>query len=171
MADPLLKPWSVEDFLEWEAQQEDRYEFIDGRILGMVGGTNAHALIKGNVYAVLRSRLHGRACRPVIDGPKVVTGEGSYYPDLIVTCEPIAPGDDRIDTPVVIVEVLSRSTAERDRAGKWTGYQDIASLRHYALIWQSERRIELITRQAKGWHLETIRPPEDRSSSRRSGWR
>ncbi|MDX1539967.1 MAG: Uma2 family endonuclease [Geminicoccaceae bacterium] len=160
MAEPLLKSWSVDDFLAWEAQQDERYELIDGRVLAMVGGTNAHALIKGNLYAALRSRLRGRTCQPIVDGPKIVTDQGSYYPDLIVTGDPIVPGHDRIDAPTAIVEVLSRSTAERDRAGKWTGYQDIPSLQHYLLVWQSERRIELITRQAKGWHLETIRPPE-----------
>ena len=46
MTEPLPKPWTVEDFLEWEAQQPERYEFIDGRILGLVGGSAAHATIK-----------------------------------------------------------------------------------------------------------------------------
>lgn len=106
MAEPHLKPWTLEDFLTWEAQQDERYEFIDGRILGMVGGTNAHALIKGNVYAALRARLRGQVCRPIIDGPKVVPAQGSYYPDVMVSCEPIVPGADRIEAPVVVVEVL-----------------------------------------------------------------
>jgi Uma2 family endonuclease len=56
VTEPLPKPWTVDDFLEWEAQQPERYEFIDGRILGMVGGSAAHATIKGNVFAVLRPR-------------------------------------------------------------------------------------------------------------------
>ena len=51
MSEPLPKPWTVEDFLEWEAQHPERYEFIDGRILGMVGGSAAHATIKGNMFA------------------------------------------------------------------------------------------------------------------------
>jgi Uma2 family endonuclease len=46
VTEPLPKPWTVEDFLEWEAQQPKRYEFIDGHILGMVGGSAAHATIK-----------------------------------------------------------------------------------------------------------------------------
>jgi Uma2 family endonuclease len=54
MTEPLPKPWTVEDFLEWEAQQPERYEFIDGRILGMVGGSAAHATIKDNVAHALR---------------------------------------------------------------------------------------------------------------------
>ncbi|HEX6142170.1 MAG TPA: Uma2 family endonuclease [Geminicoccaceae bacterium] len=160
MAEPLLRPWSVQDFLEWEAQQEERFEFIDGRILAMVGGTNAHALIKGNVYSALRSKLRGHPCRPIVDGPKIVTDLAAYYPDVIVTCEPILPHADRVDAPVVVIEVLSRTTADKDRSAKWTGYQEIPSLRHYVLVWQSEQRVELITRQARGWYLETIRPPE-----------
>jgi len=61
MSGPLPKPWTVDDFLEWEAQQEERYEFIDGRILAMVGANVAHATIKDNVTGCLRSRLRSRS--------------------------------------------------------------------------------------------------------------
>jgi hypothetical protein len=36
VSEPLPKPWTVEDFLEWEAQQPERYEFIDALILAIV---------------------------------------------------------------------------------------------------------------------------------------
>jgi Uma2 family endonuclease len=159
VTEPLPKPWTVEDFLEWEAQQPERYEFIDGRILGMVGGSAAHATIKGNVFAALRARLQGGPCRVFVESLKVVTDVASHYPDVAVTCAPVQPGDDRIPEPVVIVEILSRTTADRDRSAKWVGYQDILSLQHYVLIAQDRSRVELFSRAGDGWHLAIIRPP------------
>jgi Uma2 family endonuclease len=162
MTEPLPKPWTVEDFLEWEAQQPDRYEFIDGRILGMVGGSAAHATIKGNVFAVLRARLQGGPCRVFVESLKVVTVVASHYPDVVVTCTPVQPGDDQIREPVVVVEVLSRTTADRDRSAKWVAYQDIPSLQHYVLVAQDRRRVELFTRTGDSWNLRIIRLPAHR---------
>ena len=159
MTEPLPTPWTVEDFLAWEAQQPERYEFIDGRILGMVGGSAAHATIKGNVFAVLRARLQGGPCRVFVESLKVVTDVASHYPDVVVTCVPVQPRDDHVREPVVVVEVLSRTTADRDRSAKWVGYQDVPSLQHHVLIAQDRRRVELFSRAEDGWHLRIIRPP------------
>jgi len=160
MSEPLPRPWTVDDFLAWEAQQEERYEFIDGVIVAMVGGSVAHATIKGNIHAALRARLRGGPCRPIIEGPKVVTATSSHYPDLIVTCSPVNPSDEQIREPAAIIEVLSRTTADRDRGAKWVAYQDVPSLRHYLLVAQDRRRVDVFTRRgAAGWQLEVIRPP------------
>ena len=159
MTEPWPRPWTVEDFLEWEAQQPERYEFIDGRILGMVGGSAAHATIKGNVFAALRGRLRGGPCRVFVENLKVVTNVASHYPDVVVTCVPVQPGDDQVRQPVVAIEVLSRTTADRDRSAKWVGYQDIPSLQHYILIAQEQRRVELFSRADDSWHLRNVRPP------------
>jgi Uma2 family endonuclease len=78
---------------------------------------------------------------------------------VVVTCSPVQPSDDQIREPIVVVEVLSRTTADRDRSAKWVGYQDIPSLQHYVLVAQGNRRAELFTRAADGWHLRIIRPP------------
>ena len=159
MTEPFPKPWTAEDFLEWEAQQPERYEFIDGRILGMIGGSAAHVTIKGNVFARLRTRLQGGPCRVFVESLKVVTDVASHYPDVVVTCSPVQPSDDQVREPVVVVEVLSRTTADRERSAKWVGYQDIPSLQHYVLVAQESRRAELFTRADDGWHLRIIRPP------------
>jgi len=163
VSEPLPKPWTVEDFLEWEAQQPERYEFIDGLILGMVGGSAAHAAIRDNITGALRSRLRGTGCRAFSEGLKVVTDVAAHYPDVVVTCAPVQPTDDRVPEPVIVVEVLSRATADRDRSAKWIGYQDIPSLQHYVLVAQDRRRGELFTRT--GQTLE----PDDRPTATRPG--
>lgn len=162
MAEPLPKPWTVHDFLEWEAQQPERHEFIDGRILAMVGGSAAHATIRDTITGALRTRLRGKPCRAFSEGLKVVTDVASHYPDVVVTCIPVQPTDDQIGEPAVVIEVFSRTTADRDRSAKWVGYQDIPSLQHYLLIAQDRRRVEVFTRTGEAWNLMTVRPPRDR---------
>jgi Uma2 family endonuclease len=76
-----------------------------------------------------------------------------------VTCTPIQPTDHQIHEPVVIVEVLSRSTGDRDRGAKWVGYRALPSLQHYVLIAQERRRVEVYTRSDEGWTLRLFEPP------------
>ena len=77
MQKPLIEPWTVDDFLAWERAQAERYEFVDGIVRMMVGGTLAHARIKGNVYAALREQLAGSPYEVFVDGPKVITATAS----------------------------------------------------------------------------------------------
>lgn len=163
MQKPLIDPWTVDDFLDWERAQAERYEFVDGIVRMMVGGTLAHARIKGNVYASLREQLGRGRCEVFVDGPKVLTAAASMYPDAVVTCEPnLAMDDDAVPDPVLILEVLSRSTEQFDRGGKWRAYQELTSLRYFILIAQHECRVEIYRRTRAGWGLTVYTRPEDR---------
>ncbi|HYH40182.1 MAG TPA: Uma2 family endonuclease [Azospirillum sp.] len=156
MGQPLPKPWTVAEFLEWERQQPERYEFVDGVIRMMTGGTNQHSRIKRNISTALQNALRGRTCEPWVEGPKVVTAVSTTYPDAVVNCGDVDAKDDRIENPVVIIEVLSRTTADHDRGGKWVAYQGIPSLQHYLLVSQDEPRVDVFTRDGTGWRLEVM---------------
>ncbi|HEY0837658.1 MAG TPA: Uma2 family endonuclease [Azospirillum sp.] len=156
MGQPPPKPWTVAEFLDWERQQPERYEFVDGVIRMMTGGTNQHSRIKRNLGAALHAALRGRPCEAWVEGPKVVTAMTGTYPDAVVSCGPVDPAGDRIEDPVVIVEVLSRTTADYDRGGKWVGYQSIPSLQHYLLVSQDEPRVDVFTRDGDGWRLHVF---------------
>ncbi len=160
MSQSLPKPWTVEDFLAWERRQPERYEFVGGVIRMMVGGSNAHTIIKDNVVAALRAHLRGQPCRALGEGPKVVTATATMYPDAIVVCGPIDLAEDQVRAPTVVVEVLSRSTEDHDRGVKWVAYRDLESLQHYLLIAQDERRVEVYSREAKRWSLQVVAPPD-----------
>ncbi|MBF0391851.1 MAG: Uma2 family endonuclease, partial [Alphaproteobacteria bacterium] len=137
---------------EWEARQPERYELVDGVARMMVGGTNAHSKLKGNLFLAL-----DRAAGDVfVEGPKVVTAEALTYPDVVVTCGPVDLRDDRIAEPLVLVEVLSRSTSDYDRGGKWLAYQTIPSLRHYLMVAQDSRRVDVHSRAGEDWILHTV---------------
>jgi Uma2 family endonuclease len=161
MAKARPQPWTVEEFLAFEAEEPERYEFVDGIIRMMTGGSAAHSAIKGNMFAELRAALRSGPCRVDVDDLKVVTETAVMYPDILVICRPMAPDDDRVADPTVVVEVLSPTTETHDRIRKWRQYQTITSLRHFVLIAQSERRIEIYTREGEGWQLAVIEPPED----------
>jgi Uma2 family endonuclease len=160
MSQPLPKPWTVEDFLAWERRQAERYEFVGGVIRMMVGGSNAHTIIKGSVFAALHSRLRGSQCRAMAEGSKIVTVAATMYPDAIVVCGPIDLAEDQVRAPTVVVEVLSRSTEDHDRGAKWVAYRDVESLQHYLLIAQDARRVEVYSREAKRWSLQVLEPPD-----------
>ena len=158
MASALPRPWTVDEFLDWEREQAERYELVDGVVRMMTGASNAHAAVKGNVYASLRGLIPA-PCRVFVDGPKVVTASASLYPDVVVTCAPVVMTDDTVREPRLIAEVLSRTTAHHDRSTKWLAYREIASLVHYLLVWQDVRRVELFSRRGAGWDLVILEPP------------
>ncbi|HSA82772.1 MAG TPA: Uma2 family endonuclease [Geminicoccaceae bacterium] len=161
MAKARPQPWTVEDFLAFEAEEPERYEFVDGVVRMMTGGSAAHSAIKGNIFVALRTALRTGPCRVDVDDLKVVTAAAVMYPDVLVICRPLAPDDDRLTDPMVVIEVLSPTTETHDRVHKWREYSAIPSLQHFVLIAQKERRIEVYTRTEGGWELAIVEPPED----------
>jgi Uma2 family endonuclease len=161
MARARQHPWTVENFLAFEAEEPERYEFVDGVVRMMTGASAAHSAIKGNVFAELRAAIRSGPCRVDVDDLKVVTETAVMYPDVLVICRPLAPDDDRVTDPTIIVEVLSPTTERHDRIAKWREYQRIASLQHFVLVEQAERRVEVYSRTETGWALAGIEPPED----------
>ncbi|MEB3340571.1 Uma2 family endonuclease [Okeania sp.] len=117
---------SPEEYLEWEATQELRYEYIDGEIVAMTGGTIPHTKIYLNFYRALYTHLSQRGCEAYVADVKVQANENSsyFYPDLVVTCDPDdLKARDFIQHPKVIVEVFSPSTVSYDRGDKFKYYR------------------------------------------------
>ncbi len=161
MAHAAPKPWSVDEFLDWERTQEERYEYHDGLIRMMVGGTADHNTISGNIVATLRTRLRGGPCRAFMSAMKVQTDGAASYPDVVVTCAGVPPKGDVVPEPRVIVEVLSRSTESFDRGPKWDAYQRIPSLDQYVLVSQDRLRVEIYTRRERGWAFDVLAEPAE----------
>jgi Uma2 family endonuclease len=134
---------SLEAFLAWEEQQPERYERVGGRVWLMTGGTLAHNRITTNVLLALRTRLKS-PCEAFVTDVKVVTpGEDVMYPDVVVACGAFADRATLLTEPVVIVEVLSPSTAARDQGFKRWAYATIPALRHYVVVVQDEPVVEV----------------------------
>jgi len=150
---------TLEDFLAWEREQPQRYERLSGVIRLRTGGTIDHNRITRNVADALWQRLRGGECEVFTSDVKVVTPTGDVmYPDVVVACGDIPGKATVLDGPVVIVEVLSESTAERDHGRKRWAYQTIPSLRHYVLVDQDEGGVEVTSRNADGsWQSVIVR--------------
>lgn len=154
---PRLTP---EQYLEIErAAQDIRSEYYNGRMYAMSGGTHPHAIVIGNLGSELRIALKKGPCVVTTSDMRVrVSKTGLYtYPDIVVVCDPPQYGDGRHDTvlnPTLIVEVLSPSTEAYDRGFKFAQYRTLESLQEYALVSQSEARVEIFRRQSSGdWLL------------------
>jgi len=156
MTSTAEKLMSLDEFLAWEREQPERHEFADGAVVMMTGGSAAHATISGNVFVVLRQALRRTGCRAFINDVKVLALGSVRYPDVAITCTAIGDREDIIPDPIAIFEVLSPSTEGTDRGRKKFDYFAIPSLRHYALVEQDERRIDLYTRAEDGWKNEIV---------------
>lgn len=124
-------------YLDWEAGNSIRHEYIDGDVFAMAGATDAHVTIAGNLFAALRTHLRGGPCRVYISDMKVrvESANAFFYPDVLVSCDE----QDRANMafkqhPILIIEVLSDSTAAFDRGQKFALYRQLASLREYVVI-------------------------------------
>jgi Uma2 family endonuclease len=149
---------SPEAYLRFEAQSSLRHEYVSGEIYAMTGASIRHNLIALNLAAALRSHLKASPCRVFMEGVKlhVARDNAYYYPDVMVSCDPRldqpAATDMVVDKPVVLVEVLSESTAGVDRREKMSAYRKLASLKEYVLVEQETRQVEVFRRVGDvGW--------------------
>lgn len=159
-----LRHRTLADFLAWEEQQPERYERVGGVIRMMTGGTVAHNRITRNCARALESRLQGSDCEVFTSDIKVVSPEGDVmYPDAVVACGDIPDQATEIHAPVLVVEVLSQSTAARDHGTKRWAYQQIPALKHYMLIDQQQPVVEVASRDHDAsWRSVIHRGLDDR---------
>jgi len=128
---------TIEEYLEWEPHQDVRYEYVNGEVFAMTGGTIPHNDVALNFYTALRPHLRSRDCRVNVSDVKVQVSSKSpyYYPDVIVSCDPQDLSARKfIQNPKLIAEVLSPSTSAKDRGEKFTYYLAIPTLQEYILI-------------------------------------
>jgi Uma2 family endonuclease len=155
---------TLEEFLVWEREQPERYERVSGVIRMMTGETADHNRITLNIADALRQRLRGGKCEAFVNDMKMVTPAGDVmYPDVVVACGEIPGRATVLDAPVIIVEVLSESTAMRDHGRKRWAYQTIPSLRHYVLVDQDEGGVEVTSpNDDRTWQSVILRDLDDR---------
>ncbi len=153
---PIL---SASEYLEWESEQELKYEYENGKIIAMTGGNVPHSQISANFAALLIPHLRGKSCKVAISDAKVLTKSGKYYyPDLVVTCdERDRFARDFLQYPCLIAEVLSPATEARDRGIKQQNYMLLDTLQTYILITPERPRIEIYQRRDdRAWEYMSI---------------
>ncbi len=159
VANPQFQYMTPQEYLEWEKTQQLRYEYIDGEVFAMTGGTKPHNRIAFNFATELDGFLGDKGCDVFISDVKVqLTPSGPYhYPDVVVSCDDRDKESiDMVQYPCLIVEVLSPSTEAFDRGKKFTRYRQSSTLKEYVLIESDEISIECFRRNDEGlWVLHT----------------
>jgi Uma2 family endonuclease len=128
------------EYRRWIEEQPERprYELVAGEPVAMAPERVGHALLKTEIWAALKAeiRAKGLPCKALPDGITVEIGEDTdYEPDVVVNCGERLPIDAvAAPLPIIIVEVLSRSTGGRDKGAKLDDYFRLPSLRHYLLV-------------------------------------
>ncbi len=158
MAEPAQKRRPLDEFLAWNDGTAQRYELVVGEIVAMAPPARGHGALMAKLTGGLVNRLRppctaDRRCR---HRSTRAGGHPYYQADIAVTCTP-QPADARHTAePILIVEVLSPSTAERDRGRKLADYRRIEPVREILLISAQERWVELWRRDDGGWHVEDL---------------
>jgi Uma2 family endonuclease len=152
-----------EEYLERERRAETKSEYRNGEIVAMAGAGLVHGRIVGNLAFQIRSALGDGRCEVFTTDLRLgVRAANLYtYPDVIVICGEPELADQHRDivlNPIILIEVLSKSTQEYDRGEKFANYRPIPSLREYLTVAQDEIYIQHWTRQTDGqWSIKEFR--------------
>ena len=153
-----------EEYLVRERAAPTKSEYYRGEMSALAGATREHILILGNLVYELKGRLMSRDCEVYSNDMRVlISATGLYtYPDVVVVCgEPILADQhmDILTNPLLIIEILSESTQDYDRGGKFHQYMRIPSLQEYLTISQTEMLVDHAVRQPDGgWLVREIGP-------------
>jgi len=148
------------EYFEIERTSFGRWEYVNGKIRQMSGGTTDHGDISSNLVRVLGNALVPRGCHVYGSDVKVHTGDGiNTSPDVSVICGPnryYLSKKDIVLNPLLSVEVLSPSTAGYDRTEKFEHYRTIETLTDYLLVEQDQAQVMLYTRRTDYWEMRVI---------------
>ncbi len=138
------------DYLAGELRAKVKHEFLDGDVYAMTGASENHNLLALNMASELRNQLKGTPCRTFMADMKVKARQAFFYPDVMVVCERDNEDEYYKNAPIIVVEVLSKTTRKFDQTVKRQRYQALPSLEEYLLIEQDKGEIEVFRRR-DGW--------------------
>jgi Uma2 family endonuclease len=158
MSQAALKPVTVTEFLRWEDGTDRRYELIHGKIVAMARAARAHGVLAARMISVLAARLKP-PCLPESEAGILLPNSDKdfYIADVAVSCSPV--GRERwCPDPLLIVEVLSPSTEDDNRASKVPPYRKIPSLQDILVIASQRVAVEHYARNGDLWVLGDLGP-------------
>nr|WP_218080185.1 Uma2 family endonuclease [Anthocerotibacter panamensis] len=141
------KVYTPDEYLDLEVNSDARHEYINGEIVSMTGGTPEHNEITSILNAALRVSLKGQPYSIFVADQRLWIPDHTLYtyPDVMVVPRPLQRQQGRTDTitnPVMIAEVLSKSTKSYDRDEKFSAYRTIPTFQEYLLIDQYSIHVE-----------------------------
>jgi Uma2 family endonuclease len=161
------EPVTIQAFDRFVEAQADAalFELVEGVIVMMTNPTQSHEQIAANVGAPLKLAMDARGCLAFLGGIRVQRSDNpretdKTRPDVVVRCGDLET-KNYITDPLVIIEVLSPSTIDTDRGPKLDFYKSLPTVRHIALIYQDQMRVEHYRRGEQGFELDVLKRPEE----------
>ncbi len=147
---------TFEEYLVWEEEQEERHEYVNGQVQAMAGASDSHELVSGNLFATIHGHLRGKGCRVYKGDMKLRYRAGSvdlsYYPDVMVTCDPADSHPNFKERPKFLAEAMTRF--KQDHFEKLFIYRQIESLEEYLIVGQnSAEPVAWLYRRETGWAM------------------
>jgi Uma2 family endonuclease len=166
MADARERTMTVEEFLEWNLSQDERYELVDGLpvpLRAMAGTTDQHDTIAVNLIVMLGNQLRDSGCRPKTADTAVRTKiKNVRRPDVTIECAAVERGSLEARNPVAVFEVLSPTTRKIDRTIKLEEYRRHPTLRTIVHIDPDAMDVVVFTRDTEGtWNDTRFDQPDD----------
>jgi Uma2 family endonuclease len=161
MALPKHPIIDVGDYLLLDRYSKNaRYEYLDGELRMLAGGSTYHSAIIANLTGILTGQLASSSCWVYNSDIRLQLSESRYvHPDVTVSCdERDQELDDMIHYPCLVIEVLSPTTEASDRGEKLFHYQECPTIQEYVLVDSQSIRIEVYHREEDGWKLHTYGP-------------
>ena len=156
MVDKVAELMTLAEFLEWDNGTDARYELVRGKVVAMGRPSAAHSVIVPNIGAAVRGNLKRRFYVGTTAGVIPSDHDDTFYvADLVVSCTPLETAMVTIPQPVLIVEVLSATTAEHDRS-KAYDYRRIDSVREIGLVSSEQRHVVTWRRRGTKWEVEDL---------------
>ncbi|HLT72895.1 MAG TPA: Uma2 family endonuclease [Cyclobacteriaceae bacterium] len=152
--------FSIEEYLRFENEALEKHEFFQGEIYAMAGAGTRHNTIFSNLFTGIGIQLKDKHCRPFGSDMRIYVAENAFftYPDISIICGEIVPAPMDKDTatqPSILIEILSPSTRDYDRGGKFKLYREIPALKEYILVDSEAICIEVFRLNRSGhWELE-----------------
>ncbi len=157
------KLYTLEEYLRKEAKSADKHEFINGQIIKMPYAKGPHNIISGNMIAEMKAALKGLEKKYIVfpSDQKIYfpSLDSGVYADALAVCERPTYWDEEqllLINPIIVVEVLSKSTKKYDRTGKFDKYKTLESIKDYVLIDPTKCYAEVWHQEKKGYWHETI---------------
>ncbi|WP_020606517.1 Uma2 family endonuclease [Spirosoma spitsbergense] len=161
VAQSSSKTYTFDEYVALEQTEGIRYEYWDGEVIAMAGATKRHNIIVQSLSRVLYSHARKNGCQVFAENvrQKLKTGQRYVYPDIIYTCDPADLENDMavwVDSPSLLIEVVSNSTHGKDFHDKRPHYTKIPSLLYYLLVSQTDQRVEVFERNVNFWKYQIM---------------
>ncbi len=164
MGDRAAKGMTIAEFLSWQTEQEERFEFVNGQPVAMAGAKLRHDRMTGNAFSEVRRQLRasGSPCDAFTADIGILTPPGHIRrPEVSVLCPPFDEEAMTSDSPRLVVEVLSESTARIDRFVKLDEYKAIETMEYIVIADPTRVEVGFWSRDAeRAWRSETLQEAE-----------